>query len=83
MNQLSTILTFIAGTLFGGLIADTVGDFLLLLTGTIAITTALACFVSYWNEDEPRQWDRAVGYGSTIGLGLGLMIAIIDTNLPS
>jgi len=83
VTQLNTILTFVAGTLVGGLIADAVGDFLLLLTGTIAVTTALACLVVYWNEDEPRPWDRGVGYGSTIGLALGLIIAIIDTNLPS
>lgn len=76
-------LTLLTGTVVGGLIADTANDFLLLLTGTIAISTALSSLLTWWNEDEPRAWDRAVGHGAIIGLALGVIIAIVDTLFPS
>lgn len=61
MNQLGGVLALVAGAVIAGKIADGVGDFLLLVTGAIGIGVALSSLVTYWNEDEPRQWDRAVG----------------------
>ena len=81
--QLLTVFTFVAGAVVGGLIADTTGDFLLLLTSTIAIATGLSSLLTWWNEDEPRHWDRAVGHGAIIGLAVGLILAIVDTLFPS
>jgi len=83
MPQLLTVFTFVAGAVVGGLIADTTGDFLLLLTSTIAIATGLSSLLTWWNEDEPRRWDRAVGHGAIIGLAVGLILAIVDTLFPS
>ncbi len=83
MLQLFTTPTFLVFAVVGGLIADTANDFLLLLTGTIAISTALSSLLTWWNEDEPRALDRAVGLGAIIGLAVGVVIAIVDTFFPS
>lgn len=83
MNQLLGTVALLASAVIAGRIAGGVGDFLLLVTGSIAIGVALSSLVTYWNEDEPRQWDRAVGYGTMIGFAFGVVLAIIDTLFPS
>lgn len=74
MNQLGTFVTFPAGLVIGGAIADATGDFLLLVTSGIALGAAFGTLTVVLLDVDPR-WDLGVGLGSLIGLFLGLLAA--------
>ncbi len=78
LNQLAPILTFLAGLLLGGAIADGgIGDFLAIAGGCVGLGAGLGAAAIWILERNPR-WDHGVGYGSLFGLLIGLALAIVD-----
>ena len=78
MNQILLTLTFVLGVLLGGAIADGgVGDFLAIAGGCVGLGAGVGAAAIWILERDPR-WDRGVGYGSLLGLLVGLALAIVD-----
>jgi hypothetical protein len=78
VNQLTPILTFLSGLLLGGAIADgPIGDFLAITGGCVGLGAGLGAAAIWIIEQDPR-WDRGVGYGSLLGLLIGLALALVD-----
>jgi hypothetical protein len=78
VNQILLTLTFVLGVLLGGAIADGgVGDFLAIAGGCVGLGAGVGAAAIWILERDPR-WDRGVGYGSLLGLLVGLALAIVD-----
>ena len=78
MSPTAFLLTFVSGLLMGGAVAEgAVGDFLAIAGGCVGLGAGVGALAIWVLEREPR-WDRGVGYGSLVGLLVGLALAIVD-----
>jgi hypothetical protein len=78
VNQLASALLFLAGLSLGGALANgAVGDFLAIAGGCVGLGAGIGAAAIWILERNPR-WDRGVGYGSLLGLLVGLALAIVD-----
>ena len=81
MNPSAMLTTFVAGLLLGGSLADSgFGDFLAIVGGATGAGAGLGSVFAWMLDYEPR-WGAGAGYGSAVGFGVGLILAIIDTGL--
>lgn len=54
-----------------------IGDFLAITGGCVGLGAGLGAAAIWIIEQDPR-WDRGVGYGSLLGLLIGLALALVD-----
>ena len=80
MNPIPAILTFFAGALLGGALADGADAFALLFGLGVTGGAFLGAAYTWLTDYEPR-WGDAAGLGGLIGGFLGLAAAIIDAEL--
>ena len=72
--------TFLMGLFVGGLLAEWIGDFMLIVSSSIALAAAVFSTVEWLRRAEP-QWDRAVGLGTIAGFAIGVLLAMIDAGV--
>lgn len=81
MNPLATLVTFVAGLLLGGSLADSgLGDFLAIVGGCTGFGAGLGSVIAWMLDYEPR-WGAGAGYGSALGFALGIFLAVVDLGL--
>ena len=82
MNPIPTALTFLAGALVGGAIADGAEAFALIFGLGVTGGAFLGSLYAWLTHHEP-DWGRATGLGTLLGGLTGLIVAIIDAGLGS
>ncbi len=89
MNLFGSLSLALLAALVGGLVVDTLGPFLTLVTGTAGLVGILAGATGFvlgklhgperpWQLDTPPDWQRMAGGGSVVGGIIGFALAVID-----